>query len=272
MKTLRIYGDSFADSQTGSWTTILAELLGIPIVNKAISGSSTEYSVYTFINDVNKGIIGDKDIIVFVPSSTGRLYFSHQLDHAPRTASLYMHKTENFDKTHEWFWENKDHIEWWMVNNSTKMQSITFESYIQLLKNFAFSKPSSIMVVLQAFNNGYSRDIFNNVPPHNFLRPDIYIGDVSRAETDQHPSRYFKYGDWIEFIKNDPRTNHLTIPNLNILANLLCTSIKNLNADNITYDKFHVNNINKITSKKQYLQYVNDGILPFRHDLSNNLK
>jgi hypothetical protein len=128
------------------------------------------------------------------------------------------------------------------------------------------------MVVLQAFNNGYSRDIFNNVPPHNFLRTDIYISNVSRDETDQNPSRYFKYSDWTEFVKDDPRSNHLTVPNLNILANLLCTSIKNLNADNITYDKFKTKIINKITSKDQYLQYVNDGILTYRNDIENNLK
>jgi hypothetical protein len=272
MKTLRIYGDSFAADQPSSWTIILAALLGVPIVNKAISGSSTEYSVYTFINDVNNNVIGDEDIIVFVPSSTGRLYFSYQLHNAPSTASIYMHKSANFDKSHEWFWKNKDNIEWWMANNNTKMQSITFESYIQLLKNFALSKPSSIMLVLQVFNNGYIRDIFNNVPPHNFLRPEIYIGNVSRDETDQNSSSYFKYGDWTEFVKDDPRSNHLTVPNLNILANLLYTSIKNLNADKITYDKFKTNIINKITSKDQYLQYVNDGILTYRPVIENNLK
>jgi hypothetical protein len=265
MKTLRIYGDSFAAGELGSWTTILSELLGIPIVNNAISGSSTEYSVFTFVNDVNEGIIDDKDIIVFVPSSTGRLYFSHQLYSSPSSASTY-------NNTNYWYRKNKNHVDWWIVNNNTKMQSITFESYIQLLKNFALSKPLSIMVVLQAFNNGYSRDIFNNVPPHNFLRPEIYSGDVSKFETDQHTFSYFKYDDWVEFIKHDPRSNHLTIPNLNILANLLYTAIKNLNADNITYDKFKTNIINKITSKDQYLQYVNDGILTYRPDIENNLK
>lgn len=272
MKTLRIYGDSYAASHVGSWTKMLADLLEIPIANNAISGSSTEYSIYTFINQVKEDKIGDKDIIVFVPSSTGRLYFTHQLDYWPGTASPYTRELKVFDKSNEWYWKNKDHIEWWMVNKSTKMQSITFESYIQLLKNFALSKPSCVMVVLQAFNNGYSGDIFNNVPPHNFLRPSICLGDISYFETDQTYSKYFKYDDWVEIIKDDPRSNHLTIPNLTILANLLHTSIKNLNADNITYDKFQTNNIKKIISKKQYLEYVANGILPHRSDLINNLK
>ncbi len=266
MKTLRIYGDSFAADQLGSWTKMLADLLEIPIANNAISGSSTEYSIYTFINQVKEDKIGDKDIIVFVPSSTGRLYFSYQLDTAPSTSTVV-------PSSSKWYLENKDHIEWWMVNNSTKMHVITFESYIQLLKNFALSKPSCVMVVLQAFNNGQVSDIFNNVPPHNFLRPKIFLNDISIAETDQQPnSRFFNYNDWSKFTKADPRSNHLTIPNLNILANLLHTSIKILNADNITYDKFQSNNIKKITLKKQYLQYVNDGILPYRYDIENNLK
>jgi len=272
MKTLRVYGDSFAAPHFGSWTKMLADLLEIPIVNKAISGSSTEYSIYTFINDVEEDKIGDKDIIVFVPSSTERLYFKHQLEDSPWTASIYTRELKVFDKSHEWYWKNKDHIEWWMVNKSTKMKSITFESYIQLLKNFALSKPSCVIVVLQAFNNGYSGDIFNNVPPHNFLRPAICLGDISHFETDQPYSKYFNYGDWTEIIKDDPRSNHLTIPNLTILANLLYASIKNLNADNITYDKFQINNIKKIISKKQYLEYVTNGILPYRPDLEKNLK
>jgi hypothetical protein len=272
MKSLRVYGDSFAALELGSWTKMLADLLKIPIDNKAISGSSTEYSIYTFINDVKEDEIGDKDIIVFVTSNTGRLYFTQQLEYRPETASNYTRKLKVFDKSDEWYWKNKDHIEWWMVNNSTKMQSITFESYVQLLKNFALSKPSCVMVVLQAFNNGYSGDIFNNVPPHNFLRPAIFLRNISHRETDQPYASHLNYVDWTEFTKIDPRPNHLTIPNLTILANLLVESIQNLTIDNITYDKFKTNIIDKIISKEQYLKYVADGLLPHRYDILNNLK
>ena len=66
---------------------------------------------------------------------------------------------------------------------------------------------------------------------------------------------------WREFTIIDPRSNHLTNTNLSILANLLVNSINSLSIDNITYDKFKSKNINKITTKEQYLKYITDGLL-----------
>lgn len=278
MKRLWVYGDSFADANhaggkgvaTG-WAKMLSGSLGIPLTNKAISGSSTEYAIKSFIEDVNKNYIGDNDIIIVVTSSLGRLYFSYQLNIEPASASIYLTKPpDSFPQ--EWYQKNKDHIEWWMINNDHIMQRITFESYAQLLKNFAISKPNCTVILLPAFNNGYAQDIFNNVPPRNFLRSNTYLMDVSKAETGIKDDRNFNYRDWCEHTKNDPRANHLTNPNITILATLLGESIQNLTMDNITYDKFISNNIQKITSREQYLKYIEDGILPHRYDIQNNLK
>jgi hypothetical protein len=77
---------------------------------------------------------------------------------------------------------------------------------------------------------------------------------------------------WREFIKFDARANHLTNTNLSILANLLVESIQTLSIDNITYDKFQTKNIERITSKEQYLKYVSNGLLPHLKGIEDNLK
>jgi hypothetical protein len=250
---------------------MVGDLLEIPVANKAISGSSTEYSINTFVTDVKEGIIGDNDIIIFVPSSTGRLYFSYQLHTDPSTASKYLHASD-VPKSQEWYWKNKDHIEWWMVNNDSQMNTITFESYIQLLKNFAVSKPQSTVVVIPAYDNGYDKDIFNTIPPANFLRANVFLKTLSSTEVIGSNSNHLDHNWWKEFTKFDARANHLTNTNLTILSNLLAESIQTLSVDNITYDKFKTNVINKITSRDQYLKYVSAGMLPYLKNIENNLK
>ena len=273
MKTIRIYGDSFASTRIldintkFGWGEMLGDLLSFPVQNNAISGSSTEYSIKLFINDIENNLIGDDDIIIYVPSSQGRLYFSHQLNNAPNTASLYTHKGSYFNpkQSHEWYWENKTHIEWWMVNNNRDMQEITFESYIQLLKNFAISKPNCIVIVLPAYSIKYTQDIFNNLPPTNFLRANMDLFTVSRAEIDDVEG--YEFNRWTKFTKEDSRQNHLTRPNLTILVNLLAEAIQTLNMDNITYDKFQTKIIKTITSKEEYLKYVENNILFYNRDI-----
>ncbi len=278
MKTLRIYGDSFAAGESGGskygalgWAKMLSDLLEIPIENKAISGSSTEYAINTFVRDVKDCIVGDNDIVIFVPSSTGRLHFLYQLQTDPSTASKYLHASD-VPKSQDWYWKNKDHIEWWMVNSDTQTHKITFESYIQLLKNFAVSKPQCTVVVIPAYDNGYDKDIFNTVPPTNFLRANIFLKTLSSTEVIGSNTNHLDHNWWREFTKFDARANHLTNTNLTILANLLAESIKKLSIDNITYDKFKTNVINKITSRDQYLKYVTEGMLPHLKDIENNLK
>ena len=279
MKTLRIYGDSFAAGEWGGkppgimgWAKMLADLLEIPVKNNAISGSSTEYAIYTFVKDVKEGRIDEEDIIIFLPSSTGRLYFSYQMTVDPSTASKYLNDP-HYSGSHDWYWKNKDHIEWWMVNNDRPMQGITFESYIQLLKNFANSKPQCTVIVIPTYDNGYyNEDIFNAIPPVNFLRANIFLKKISGAEIVANDTEHFDQNWWREFTSIDSRANHLTNINLAILANLLVESIQTSSIDNITYDKFQTNNIERITSKEQYLKYVSSGLLPHITYIESNLK
>ena len=52
-----------------------------------------------------------------------------------------------------------------------------------------------------------------------------------------------------------------------ILVNLLAEAIQTLNMDNITYDKFQTKIIKTITSKEEYLKYVENNILFYNRDI-----
>ena len=72
MKTLRVYGDSFGaniDPSIRSWAIMLEKKLQIPLVNKAVGGGSTEYAALQFVNDAQNNIIGDDDIVIYIPST-----------------------------------------------------------------------------------------------------------------------------------------------------------------------------------------------------------
>jgi hypothetical protein len=237
---------------------------GITLAGTDINGSSIA-SGYYFWGTASESLSSNTKLSEASDNNNYYVTFA-----STTTGSLPLYSTSTFyfnpSESREWYWENKSHIEWWMVNNDRDMQIITFESYIQLLKNFAISKPTCTVIVLPAFHSSkYNQDIFNNLPPHNFLRANINLSTVSQIEIDD--TTEYDYFKWTKFTKVDSRVNHLTQINLTILANLLVESIKTLNIDNITYNKFQTNIIKTITSKEEYLKYVENNILPYRKDI-----
>jgi len=280
MKTIRVYGDSFAAGATFGtpavpvgWAYHLGKLLNLPVKNNAVDGSSTEYAIKTFIKDVENNVIGDNDIIFYVPSGLGRLYFSHQLDAAPSTASGYLRDPPS-KINHDWYWDNKSHIEWWMVNNDRGMQSISFQSYMLVLKNFALVNPNCTIIILPTYDETLyfpQYPLFDKMSPVNYLKSKVYLSKVSRNEILVKDRKNFSWVDWQKFTKIDPRANHLTNINLTILVKLLAESIQTLNIDNITYEQFQNDIIQVITSKEQYLNYISDGMLTHRVDIEKNL-
>ena len=277
MKTIRVYGDSFAAGATFGnpavpvgWAYQLGELLNLPVKNNAVDGSSTEYAIKTFIKDIENNVISNDDIIFYVPSGLGRLYFSHQLNIAPSTASGYLRDPPS-KINHDWYWDNKSHIEWWMVNNDRSMQEISFQAYTLLLKNFALVNPNCTIIILPTYDEPSTYTLSDAANPTNFLKSKIYLSKISRNEISCKDKKNFSWVDWQKFTKIDPRANHLTNINLTILVKLLAESIQALNIDNITYEQFQTDIIQVITSKEQYLNYISDGMLTHRADIEKNL-
>ena len=268
MKTLRVYGDSFGADIEGvrTWAIMLAKKLQIPLVNKAVGGGSTEYAALQFVNDVQNNIIGDDDIVIYIPSTKGRLHFDFQISSHPETAAGYCHGPDSRPHiNNSWYHSSKEHIEWWMVNASHEIISMNFESYIHVLSNVARSKPNATFIILK--HTDWDHHIPNIVHPDNFLMPDIQFTKITTKEI----IGGYSYMDFVEFTKFDPRANHLTIPNLEILADLVYETINTQSIENFTIDKFKTNLIKKITNKEQYLEYVSQGYLDYSYHILRNL-
>jgi len=268
MKTLRIYGDSFGVNTDNfqSWPIMLQNKLQIPLVNKSVGGGSTEYAALQFTNDAQNNIIGDDDIVIYIPSTKGRLHFDFQISSHPETAAGYCHGTDTRPHIdNSWYHKSKEHIEWWMVNASHDIISMNFESYTHLISNVARSKPNATFIMLKHIE--WDHHIPNIVHPNNFLIPPIQFTNITTREI----IGGYNYTDFVEFTKHDPRANHLTIPNLKILAELVYETINTQSIEHFTMDKFKTNVIKKITSTEQYLDYVNQGYLDYSHHILMNL-
>jgi hypothetical protein len=267
MKTLRVYGDSYAASDKNclfSWANQLGKRFNIPIVNKAIVASSTEYSMINFTEDVTNNIIGDNDIVCFVTSTPGRLTLRYISEERPNWAGKSAPwKTLPKNLSNAWYWDNKDHIEWYRDNQDYKLLKINHESYIHTIKDYAWSKPNATFVLLQNLDHNIPISIPGGPVPKNFLMPDIFLGQLNRNEV-------IDWKSWEDFLEYnyDNRPNHLCIPNLNVLVDLLVYSIQNLTVDNFDYKYFHKQIISKITNAKQHSEYVKLGLLP---NLDNEL-
>jgi hypothetical protein len=210
-------------------------------------------------------VIGDDDIVIYIPSTKGRLHFDFQISNRPDTAADYCHEPNvRPDYDNSWYYKNKEHIEWWMVNASHDVISMNFESYVHVISNVARSKPNATFIMLkhQPWDH-----IPNIVHPANFLIPPISFTNITSNEI----IGGYNYTDFVEFTKTDPRSNHLTIPNLKILTELVHETIITQSVEHFTMDKFKTNVIKKITSKEQYLEYVNQGYLDYSHYIHKNL-
>ena len=275
MSVLRIYGDSFAsiqpnDQNITSWPELLARKLQLPIVNNAIPGSSTENAVKNLCHDVENSVIKDNDIIVIVLSSSGRLNFQYQTEH-PETAVEYLRDPINRPgHNHSWYWKNKNHIEWYIVNQDYQMLTINHTAYVSLIKDIANKLPACKFVILEnthfEFPNGL--DYY----PKNCIRSKISLNTVSNNEFDFPPGIDNPYQYWTQFTTFDARQNHLSKPNLVILSNLLFEAINNMNIDNISYDKFLQKHLKQIKNTSEYMYYVKQDFVDYNEWLFKFIK
>lgn len=274
MPTLRIYGDSFASDQTDnqiiSWPKLLAQSLNMSSINSAVSGSSVEFAVKKLCFDARDNLIQDSDVIVIVLSSPGRLNFHHQNDH-PATASLYLRDpVDTPEHKHEWYWQNKKYIQWYMVNQNHQMHAINHTAYTSLIKDIASSFRNSKFIILENSNAGFPVPV--GICPENCLHSTVSLNTISNDEFDVSGDLKHPYQYWTEFTLFDVRQNHLSIPNLKTLATLLTEALQTMDISNLTYDKFMKHHLKQITSRKDYMHYVNLGYIDFNRWLFSFLK
>ena len=255
-----VYGDSFAEANVKCWSSQLAEKLKMPIVNQAIGGSSTEYSFRLFTDNVKNRDFQKGDIIIFVTSIPGRLFFKHHTTDAPREAGMYFHP----DCQYDWFSKNKKYVYWYLENIDRSILRLNHEAYVSTIKDAAYQFPDCLFIVLP---NSNIEDNFNlTVNPPNFLRSYTSLMEISSREIIGYTSIQFYDAH------PEPRSCHLCLPNLKILADLMAKSIKHRDISYVSYDKFQTDLITVIKTKKEYINYVRRDILSWKDWFYERLK
>lgn len=258
MKKIYVYGDSYVvsdDYQVG-WTKFLSDKLDRELVNKGVSGSSTEYAIEEFIIDAEAKIFSKNDIIIFCTSTPGRLNLLYQREN-PSTGSRFLHNGPDSPEEKTWFHKNQNYMKWYVAHRNYREASINHEAYIHLLKNFAENNP--MIKVLLLANSDHMVHIPLKHTSSNFIRPDIYLNTISSREIKNRLS----YDEWtsagLKFI--DPRINHLSIKNQMILIDLIIEALKTGNVSQFSYDKFLSDIFDPISSRDQYIDYISQGLV-----------
>jgi hypothetical protein len=279
MKTLRVYGDSFLSNGRGwdgkSLTTLLGEKLNVSVINKAIAGCSTEYAFIQLAEDIQNNRINQNDIIIFNTTLPNRLNLIFQNQDRPETAALYLRESALFDflnnsnnsSDHSWFQKNQIHINWYLANQDLKLKNLNFESYIHTIKGFAGTMPDTVFVVLH--NLPFKFTIPISPTPKNFLHSDIELWKISNNE---YIGDNVEYWDFVKNVGQDPRLNHLCVPNLEIMSSLLSESINCLDISNLSYKQFNQKFIDPIVSLDQYQYYVSSNYMYYHNDSIEKLK
>lgn len=266
MSKILVYGDSFAAPSRypfgNDWPAKVAEKLGMTIENKALEGSSTDYAIKLLLEDLKN--INDNDIVIFVRSTPGRLSFEFQMKDKPETAALYLHDIPELQKDpdHYWYKENKKHIEWYLVNADPCLDVLRQEAYTHVIKNIAELKPRTTFLLMS--NSPYESPELE-IPlayiPYNLLIPKIYLLHISnneiKSKTDQ------PYTEWTKHTKLvDMRDNHMCVPNLELLSELVVESIKTMSVENIKLEKFQTKLITPpLKTLDEFKNYVDAGLL-----------
>lgn len=278
---LHIYGDSFAaicsyDNITFSWANEVARRLDLRFTNHAVAGSSIEYSMIKFCQDISQKKIGPKDFIIFVHTNYARLNLNHFITNNPGLSCGFggLSKKEIFSNPDfNYFADNYDNLIWYYNNLNLEVDSLHHQGFMHGIKNFAQANPMNRILYLKldefpSVSMPYDYFGFLTDLPHNLYYPRIGLASLSDAEFAPGCS----FSDWQGLVGQDPRANHLTRPNLEILIDLATDSLRHQHVNDWHKDKFIPNLISNPPSLDNYLSYCERGLLWVHDNIVQRLK
>ena len=279
MKYIRVYGDSYCSpcypsgtSIADHWPSILSRKLNCKEINKAVPGTSNAV-IYTRLKEdiqTNKFSDNDTECIIFQFSTIGRYYNDYIIRKIPDACSSVLHASQDMRiPIKEYYEENKEHIKWAISEYSSAVEHHHMESTLYWLKHYVSARYPNIKIVV-LFNSLYPTDIDTSLltTTDNFICLDHFsLTEISFSEIEGNTT----FSEIIKFTKSDPRSNHLSIPNLEILADSIFNIIKTNDKSYLNYDSFHKNNFAKIENKEQYSKLVTDGVIYHISDMYNKL-
>jgi len=213
-KKIVIFGDSYAKSHDGpiddlgkNWYAILHDRTKRRVITHGQGGTSLLYSKQELFKYLNSETYNEDDWIIFISTSYSRIPFVHIDDgwkpYQQSQIFSYLSDVKIDDIDYSIIEDNKDALEW-------VARGITQEDFINdvsMLQAFLNSLPNKT-VLIPAFRY-YAMEKFLDIK-------DFSLVEVSEQET-IHES-LFHDGKEKLFIKTDPRYNHMSNRNNEVLA------------------------------------------------------
>jgi hypothetical protein len=253
MNQLHVFGDSFADaSAPDSWVNLLGNLLNLKVNGNAVGGSAIEYSYLKLIENENN--IDDGDIVIFTVSSPERWDLEYYLTKEPHKAG-----TVSSLRNPNCQLDDQDHLRWYVTSRSLKLIENKAALYMSYVHSLSVKFANTKFIVLSSFKESLNSSVIKKTSNFTHLNT-ISLNELSNQEWDlaNCPSEMFYpiYGV-------DPRTNHMTNPNLNQLAKILYRVITTGDDSTFSKDSFFKKVVNKlvITHEDSLLNYINTNLI-----------
>jgi hypothetical protein len=264
MAKIYAYGDSYLDNghryhdkntviEFYGWAQLLAKKLDRELLNRAVSGGSTENAMMKLTKDIKEDVFESGDVIIFQTSTPGRLHLLFQQER-PETASVYLHEVDISQPRHAWYRRNQRYIQWYLANFDVNVAQLNHVCYQHTIINFARSRPDLKVILLS--NTDQKEQIKLPEPSENCMIVPTELDRIAKNEWID-----CTYNDWISFTRFDARTNHLSNPNLNILVELVLEALVTGRTDHFTYDKFLQRIFSPILSREEYYRYAEQGLI-----------
>lgn len=255
---LWVYGDSFSDDRNLTWPlapwwpTQLARRLNLQLQCRSVSAGSTETALIRFHEDTSHHRIQPHDVVTFQTSTSGRLHTLYQREH-PETAAQYLHPQARVPE-HQWYHDNRSHIEWWQTEYDYHCGDIQCEAAISLVGDWARRNPGVRVLILR---NQTPTIRLTREWPTNMTETVVGLNDISVGEF----APGVTYESTIAQTQYDPRVNHLTNPNLATLVDILEEMVRTGDGALLDPSKFIRGLLPHIPTRQAYRDLVSRGIL-----------
>jgi hypothetical protein len=271
---IRVYGDSYTAPKgvwTGkidhrpTWINDLAIRLNQEVLNQAVSGASTERAFKLMYRDCYNGEIHNGDVVIFTVSSPGRIHFEYINDQKPGQSTIanYIDAIESntpsklFLQDRVWLKDHVKEIKWWLANADLELINMTYGAFVGWIRDQAMANKAITWVVLYKEMPkylSYSRDVSDNFIEFKRLLDDINLAEIYPRN---FYSQFTKYTDW------DPRGNHFTNQNTEILVSGMTEAIVKQDAALLNNLNFVQDCIDVIKNKSEYQRYIDLGIINY---------
>jgi hypothetical protein len=267
MAKIQIYGDSFADpgpwGDTGTWSHLLASKYGHKVTNFGKAGCSIEWCILNLTKQFQNGGIDETDVVIYLSGYPYRIHFNYLLEHPEKAAAFTFNVVENEISScvNDWYYINKNYLEWFIVNRDTYNLTLNYTAYIHFINSMAIKFPEKTFIIIQQDPTyGLVKDLLFFSAPNLLFVKDFSLHLLHEEEL------VCSQNEFLETTYGDLRINHMSKPNHDLLARELQKIIETKNLSGLRNDIFHKRLFEKpFTSTKEILNYVEKGLL-LNHD------